>query len=318
MNKSKNKTIIPIFFATDDNYIPFLCVSLKSLVKNSSINNQYKVFVLNTGLSENSLKRIKAFASSNIEINSVNIEDKIKDFSNKLHTRDYYSKSTYYRLFIPTMFPQYDKALYLDSDIVILSDIANLYNINIGKNMVGAVPDESVQIVPEFYKYVENFLGIERINYFNAGILVMNLNEMRNQNFEEKFLNMLMTIKFNVAQDQDYLNVICKDKVKYISFSWNKMPLKCNNVNIRDLNLIHYNLSFKPWHYDDILYQEEFWQNAREIGIEEEILNIRNNFTPEQKLKDIECGEHLKKLALEQSNLGSTFHKFTVKVTVSV
>ena len=316
--KKQTNNIIPIFFATDDNYMPFLRVALQSITKNTSKNNKYEIYVLNTGLKEENIENLKKFNKENISVKSVNIEEKIKDFSNRLHTRDYYSKSTYYRLFIPTMFPQYDKALYLDSDIVVLSDIANLYNINIGNNMVGAIPDESVQIVPEFFKYVENFLGIERINYFNAGILVMNLKEMRKQNFEQKFLEMLMQIKFNVAQDQDYLNVICKDKVKYISFSWNKMPLKCNNANVKDLNLIHYNLSFKPWHYDDILYQEIFWQNAKEIGLEDEILNIRNNFTPEQKQKDIECGEHLKALALEQANLKSTFHKFAINIKATV
>ena len=312
------KTTIPVFFAIDDNYSPFLCVALRSLVKHSSINNQYNIYILNTGLSEKNINVINSFSADNIKITSVNMEEKIKNFSNRLHTRDYYSKTTYYRLFIPTMFPQYNKALYLDSDIVILSDVANLFNTNIGKNLVGAIPDESVQIVPEFYKYVENFLGVERINYFNAGILVMNLDEMRKQNFEEKFLNLLMTVKFNVAQDQDYLNVICKDKVKYISFSWNKMPFKCNNVNIQDLNIIHYNLSFKPWHYDDILYQEEFWKNAKEIGLEEQLLNIRNNYTPEQKQKDLQCGENLKEMALAQSKLGSTFHKFSLNVKVSV
>ena len=312
------KTTIPVFFAIDDNYSPFLCVALRSLVKHSSINNQYNIYILNTGLSEKNINVINSFSADNIKITSVNMEEKIKNFSNRLHTRDYYSKTTYYRLFIPTMFPQYNKALYLDSDIVILSDVANLFNTNIGKNLVGAIPDESVQIVPEFYKYVENFLGVERINYFNAGILVMNLDEMRKQNFEEKFLNLLMTVKFNVAQDQDYLNVICKDKVKYISFSWNKMPFKCNNVNIQDLNIIHYNLSFKPWHYDDILYQEEFWENAKEIGLEEQLLNIRNNYTPEQKQKDLQCGENLKEMALAQSKLGSTFHKFSLNVKVSV
>lgn len=317
MIETKNN-IVPIFFATDDNYVPFLAVTLNSLKKKISKNNQYKIYVLNTGLSETSMKLLNSFASDNLSIESVDMTEKIQDFSNRLHTRDYYSKTTYYRLFIPTMFPQYKKALYLDSDIAILSDIANLYNTNIGNNLLGAIPDESVQIVPEFYKYVENYLGIERINYFNAGILVMNLDEMRKFNFENKFLNMLQQIKFNVAQDQDYLNVICKDRVKYISFSWNKMPLKCNNVKTKDLNLIHYNLSFKPWHYDDILYEEVFWQNAKEAGLENDLLKIKGEFTPDKKQKDYECGENLKAMALQQSNLGSTFHKFSIKVEVTV
>ena len=129
--KKQTNNIIPIFFATDDNYMPFLRVALQSITKNTSKNNKYEIYVLNTGLKEENIENLKKFDKENISVKSVNIEEKIKDFSNRLHTRDYYSKSTYYRLFIPTMFPQYDKALYLDSDIVVLSDIANLYNINV-------------------------------------------------------------------------------------------------------------------------------------------------------------------------------------------
>ena len=83
--------------------------------------------------------------------------EKVKD---KLYTRDYYTKTTYFRLFIPDLYPQYDKVLYLDSDIVVLGDIAELYNTNIKGNLVAAVPDDSVQTIPEFAEYVEKVVGV--------------------------------------------------------------------------------------------------------------------------------------------------------------
>ena len=119
---------------------------------------------------------------------------KIKD---KLYTRDYYSKTTYFRLFIPNLYPQYNKVLYLDSDITILSDVADLYNIDIGDNLIAAAPDDVIQTIEVFQDYVEKVVGVaDYRNYFNAGIIVMNLDELRKFDFQEKFLYLLSTVKF--------------------------------------------------------------------------------------------------------------------------
>ena len=300
--KETSKNIIPIFFTTDDNYIPFLTVSIYSLIKNSSIKNYYKIYILNTGLSQSSIKSINNLKRPHVEFNFVNVTDRVNYISNELHTRDYYSKTTYFRLFIPNMFPEYDKALYLDSDIVLLDDVAKLYNTDIKDNLVGAIPDEAVQVVPEFICYVNNYLGIQKQNYFNAGILVMNLKELRDYNFEDNFVNLLKLVKFEVAQDQDYLNTLCKNRVHYISPVWNKMPIPSKEINDIDIKLIHYNLSFKPWKYDNILYQDYFWNFAKECGMYESIYEIKQSFTQADKERDTLGGENLKRLALEKSH----------------
>ena len=116
----------------------------------------------------------------------------IEDVKDKLYTRDYYTKTTYFRLFIPNLYPQYDKAIYLDSDIVVLGDIAKLYNEDIGDNLVAAVPDNVIQTNKVFQDYVERVVGIATYkNYFNAGMLLMNLDEMRKFDFQNKFLYLL-------------------------------------------------------------------------------------------------------------------------------
>ncbi len=303
-----NKNIVPIFFSVDDNYIPFLTIALKSLKNNSNKENFYDIHILNTGISEENKALVNLICGTdNISVQFDDITSRLSVISQKLHTRDYYSKSTYYRLFIPNMFPQYDKALYLDADIAILGDIANLYNVDIKDNYVGAIPDESVSIVPEFSKYTKDFLGITYDKYFNAGILVMNLKVLRDEKFEDQFLYLLQKVKFNVAQDQDYLNVICKNKTHYIDSSWNKMPFKCNATPTEKLNLIHYNLSFKPWHYDGILYEEVFWKIAKEINMFDKLQEIKSLFSDADKEKDIMVGENLKKMALEQSYLKDAY-----------
>ncbi|MCF0117329.1 MAG: glycosyltransferase family 8 protein [Bacilli bacterium] len=279
------KKRIPIFFSVDDNYIPFLAVSLQSLIKHANKNNIYLIKVLhaNSISDENQNKIINKYSNETFDIEFVNIEKYVEKISNRLHTRDYYSKSTYYRLFIPNLYPEFNKAIYLDSDITILKDISRLYNIPLGNNLVGAIPDESVQLIDEFKEYVENRVGVDSYkNYFNAGILVMNLKKLREINFEDMFINLVSAVKFDVAQDQDYLNAICRNRVKYISNSWNKMPFPNYKIKEAFINLIHYNLDKKPWQQDGILYEKYFWECAKETEYYEKILAFKANVTVEQ------------------------------------
>lgn len=311
MGKNKKK-IIPIFFVTDDNYVPFLCVSLKSITMNASKEFNYKVHILNVGLSRKSKKDIKSVLTKNFDIEFNDVSKQIKSVCDNFNTKDLYSKTNYYKLLIPEIFNQYDKAIYLDTDTIVLNDISKLYNIDIGNNMVGAIADETVNSVPEFIEYVNNYLGIKESRYFNAGVLIMNLKVLREEHFEEKFISLLKNIKFTVAHDQDYLNVICKDKVYYLPNNWNKMPFECNKIPVEKINLVHFNLSFKPWHYDGVLYEEEFWKYAVLTDVLNDIFAIKNDFNDIKKLNDFACGEKLKQMAIEQAREANTFKNMIV------
>ena len=304
-----NNNIIPIFFSIDDNYAPFLKIALSSMMEHSNKENEYRIYILYSKLSDTNKHDIIKFLSnqSNYACEFIDMNSHVAEITDALFTRDYYSKTTYYRLFIPRLFPQYSKALYIDSDIIILDDIANLYNIDLGTNLIGATPDESVQIIPEFITYVEKYLGIKHEHYFNAGVILMNLDELRKFDFEKKFVSLLHQIKFSVAQDQDYLNAICKDRVTYVPSVWDKMPFPNSNVKESDLKLIHYNLTFKPWHYDGILYEDIFFKYADKVGLRDTINNIKANFTEEDKKADQLGGERLIKMAGELAEIKDTY-----------
>lgn len=299
----QNKEVLPIFFATDDGYIPFLAVTLQSLVDNSSTKYYYLIKILYTNISEKNKEKIKKYERENVNIEFVDLNYYIEKIKDKLYTRDYYSKTTYFRLFIPNLYPQYNKALYLDSDIVLLKDVAELFNIDLGDNLVGGAPDDVIQTYEVFQEYVEKVVGVaDYKNYFNAGVLLMNLDELRKYNFQEKFLYSLGTIKFSVAQDQDYLNRLCKGKVKIIDKNWNRMPVSNEKVDEKDLNLIHYNLAFKPWHFEDILYKDYFWEYAKKTEFFDEILKIRDNYSDDEKFEDREKDRMLRELAQKESD----------------
>ncbi|MGN1301551.1 MAG: glycosyltransferase family 8 protein [Clostridia bacterium] len=299
----QNKEVLPIFFAADDKYMPFLAVTLQSLVDNSSTDYYYLIKVLYTNISEENKEKIKKYERENVNIEFVDLNYYIEKIKDKLYTRDYYSKTTYFRLFIPNLYPQYNKALYLDSDIVLLRDVAELFNIDLGDNLVGGAPDDVIQTIEVFQEYAEKVVGVaDYRNYFNAGVLLMNLDELRKYNFQEKFLYVLGTIKFSVAQDQDYLNRLCKGRVKIIDKNWNRMPVSNIEVDEKDLKLIHYNLAYKPWHFEDILYKDYFWEYAQKTEYFDEILKIKDNYSDEEKFDDREKDRQLRELAQKESD----------------
>mgnify|MGYP000622820363 FL=1 len=299
MNKEVNE--IPVFFAVDNGYIPFLGVALKSLIDNTSKKNKYAIKILYTSVTEENKARIKKYEKENISIEFVDLNKQLEEIKEKLYTRNYFSNTTYYRLFIPELYPEYDKAVYIDSDTICLADIADLYNVDMEDNLIAAVPDGVVQTIDPFKDYVERVVGVADYNkYFNAGVIVMNLKELRKYKFEEKFIYMLGKIRFEVAQDQDYLNRLCKGRVKMIDYSWNRMPIMGKRDG--DINLIHYNLGAKPWYFDDVLYQEYFWKYAEKTEFYNEIKEIGAKYTDADKEKDDANSAKLIELAQKETD----------------
>lgn len=298
-----NKKQIPIFFAVDDNYVPCLAVALQSLIDNSSKNYYYYIRVLYTNIKWKNQKIIKKMQQENIRIDFVNVSKQINKVKQQLYTRDYFSAATYFRLFIPELYPQYNKVLYLDCDIVVLDDVADLYNIDLEDNLIAAAPDGVINDLEPFREYAEKVVGVSSYkHYFNAGVIVMNLEEMRKFKFMNKFLYSLETIKFRVAQDQDYLNRLCKGRVKIISDVWNRMPLRGDKILRKRLKLIHYNMANKPWHFDDVLYQEFFWKYAEETVFYDKLLKTRDTYPEEKKKKDALVIENLTALAEKETS----------------
>ncbi len=298
-----NKKQIPIFFAVDDNYIPCLAVTIRSLIANSSKRYEYQIKIMYTNIRGRNQKIIKKMETDNVKIQFVNVSKRINKVKQQLYTRDYFSAATYYRLFIPELYPQYNKVLYLDCDITILSDIADLYNVEMEDNLIAAAPDGVMQDIQIFRDYAEKIVGVHTYrHYINAGVVVMNLEEMRKFKFQEKFLYLLETTKFRVAQDQDYLNRLCKGRIKIIPDTWNRMPIRGDKVSRRRLHLIHYNMAHKPWHFDDVLYQEYFWKYAKETNFYDKLLKTRDTYPDNKKKTDALVIENLMELAKKESD----------------
>ena len=278
---------VNLFFACDDGYVPFLSVALTSIRSHRDPARHYAIRVLHTGLSEAAQEKLRSLQEDKgFTLEFPDISRHVAAFAQKLHTRDYYSSSTYYRLFIPVLYPQLNKALYLDSDLVLCRDVAQLYDVELGDDLVGAVPDGVVGTVEEFKLYVQNRLNIENAeHYFNAGVLLMNLDAMRRCDFSRRFLELLQAVTFRVGQDQDYLNVLCSGRVRYLGFEWNTMP---TGIVEGAPGLIHYNMDAKPWQRDDVKYADRFWDVAALSGFLPQIKAIRKEYTPARRKKAVQ------------------------------
>ena len=305
MTNLKKKKEIPVVYATDDNYAPFLCVSLKSILDNLSEDYFLKVYILNTGLSEKNMSRIIEIAEENsedVDVEYVSVADRMDALNDKTHLRDYYTNAIYYRIFIPSLFPQYEKVIYIDCDIVLIDDLAKLYNVELGKNIVVAVHEEAMSSFDCFGNYSEEFLGVPRMEYFNSGLLVINTAEYRKEQVETKFINLMLAHKFEVAPDQDYLNVILKDRVKLVDVGWNKTPIPDKIFPDKNVSLVHYKLNFKPWHYKGVRYEEYFWKYAKETPFYDDLIAMREGYSEYEKTRDAVAFENLKKMAVDYIN----------------
>ena len=303
---------IPVFFAVDDAYAPYLSVALNSIVAHISPDRSYRAIVLYTTLKEENKKRIASAARDRFAIDFVPMQGGLESIQDRMSNRlrcDYFTLTIYFRLFIPLMFPQYDKGIYIDSDVILNADLAELFDTDIGDNLIGACNDRSIMEIPELVDYVENAVGVPKQTYINSGVLLMNLKKLRQVSLEERFLTLLNQYHFNsVAPDQDYINAMCHGHIFYLDEGWDAMPNE-NHPELAAPKLIHYNLFSKPWCYDGVQYANYFWNFAKVSPYYEDIVRFKKEYDDTKKEEDSNCLKLLVERASEIVSDEITFKK---------
>lgn len=310
------KPVIPIFFTIDNSYVPYMAIALHSMQENASPDCTYRIHVIYQDMTEDNKAKLKAMETENFAVELIRMQSTLRGIEDCEQTRlrcDYFTLTIYYRLFLAEMFPQYDKAIYLDSDVVVPGDISELYHQELGDNIVGACHDFSIEDIPPLVSYVENAVGIPIKEYVNSGILLMNLKRMRDLRFADTFLDLLNTFHFDsIAPDQDYLNAMCHGHILYLDECWDTMPQRGDKAP-KNPSLIHYNLFDKPWCYDNIPYQDYFWRYARETEFCAEAEANLKGYTPEQARRDKESMDTMAQKALSIPDQEVTFKKMHEK-----
>lgn len=299
--------VIPIVFATNENYLPYLAVTLQSLIDNGNNETFYDIYIFYDRISDNEKNKILNMVAelANVGIEFVNINSYIKNA--ELYSSAHFSKEMYYRILIPEILAQYSKVLYLDCDIAIVDNISELYNINIQGNMIAAV----INHTKNMEKYVKNVLGVNPYEYINSGVILFNTDKCLQNNLKEKCLNLLKTLPKLNCPDQDIINIACKDNILFLDGKWNfywhhtipqeyltewdKLEERQKKEYIKSWKnpaIIHYTTGLKPWNSPSFELSKIWWQYARKTPFYEEILyknmiqiNINNDIFKLPKLR---------------------------------
>ena len=311
---SMDERRIPIFYACDDNFVKYTIVSLNSMIKNASKKEKYEIYVLHTYITDVMKNKLLELQNENFKITFCDVTSHLESIYDRLPIRDYYSKTTYYRLFIAEMFPEYEKAIYIDSDTVVQGDISELYAIDIGDNYLGGCHEQAMVQVDAFGTYAEQVVGVSRHNFFNAGMIVINCEQFREHAVLDRFIEYLHDYNFVVTQDEDYLNLICKDRVYWLDQRWNTEIFGEIAYPIEEANILHYIMTSKPWHYDDCRHGDIFWKYAEDTSVYGEIKEVLAAYTDEQKAADAVSGEKLVALAIEETNREDNYQKRLNKI----
>lgn len=285
---------IPIFFSINDAYAPFLSVTVASIKAHSNLRQNYELIVLYEVLSVENRERLGNMATGNVAIRFVQLSPELLARLAGEHRKlpwANFTLSIYYRLFIAAMFPQYDQAIYLDADVVVTTDLAALFHMDLGDHLVGAVRETFAIEHSQSLRYVEHRLQLPIAQYFNSGVLLLNLRQMREEGFSENFSRLLTTYHPDfIAPDQDYLNELCRDRVLYLDPAWNAMPTRGKRIVPK---VAHYTLFSKPWHYPEAQNAQYFWDIAPQSPYYAEILAIQRAFTAADRAQDCTAERNL-------------------------
>lgn len=247
-----------IAYGIDKNFLLGCAVSITSiLLTNSEFNFSFHIF---TNSIDNDFQQKLHQLTDKYKINvTIYLVEDIH-LSN-LPTTKNWTLATYFRFIVADYFyNKIDKILYLDADIVCKGSLAELFNLEFDNNLAYVVIEKD----PIWWEKCAKRLDENKLlnGYFNAGFLLVNLKKWKENNINEKALTLLTneTLRKKFTHlDQDVLNLLLLDKVKYLDRKYNQqisinyeLKYKSNKVRkypVTDATiLIHYIGPTKPWH----------------------------------------------------------------------
>lgn len=222
---------VAIVLASDAYYAPLMSVTIESIVRNSCSNNNYDLIVLENGLTsaDADFLQQQILGRENFSLRILHLSDYLENRG--LPTLAHISITAFARFLILEFLSAYSKVVYLDTDLVCTTDVAELFNTDIDDHLVAAVRDTAdagwSNIVDNgTRKHLEEVIGLSDVyDYFNSGVLVMNVEAFLKITSCQELLEMSLDKKW-LWVDQDILNHICAGRVKYLDQAWNYMAHK--------------------------------------------------------------------------------------------
>ena len=249
----------PVVFCFDGKFATFAAVAIASLVTYTSVD--LEIYCVADGLSEyHKLALTRAVHNSKSRLFFVT-------------SAQFITEATYLRFHIPDIIPN-NKALYLDSDLIVTCDIAPLLNVDLDDNWIaGCVDDYASKHTP-----IPHWLVAP---YINAGVMLMNLEQLRKQNFMKECRTISSSIhKVAVFGDQCIINTFARNRKMLLNSNWNILVGVIQDLTkdvsseilrskVEGKGIIHFCGVIKPWMSVCDPWLADIWLNYKRLIFDE-------------------------------------------------
>lgn len=269
-----NESIAPVCYITDRNYVIPTAVSIKSLMDNYKNEAMLNIYIINTGIDDWQRELFYRYNDEHkcckIQLLDINI-----DSLEKYKEKDYYvTPSGLVKFMLPRLLDKHDKLLYIDGDTIIQGDITQILKFDLSQYYAAVVADPAAMLHLGWQR------RLNRMRYFNSGLLYINCIKFKNDNVEKKLFHCKESHPEYCCMDQDVFNDIFKDRVKYIDIIYNFMEynIRLCNFSINIINhlfnsnyqsfdeirskalILHLTNEYKPWMYRDCYMADEWYK----------------------------------------------------------
>jgi len=269
---------IPVVMSANEYFAPYMAVMLQSLLDNSNPQRKYHFVLFEQNFSENTKIALmdQMLKFPYCEIDFINTESALDKIPIACEPDAHFSIDTFSRFFIPYWLEKYPKVIYLDGDMLAKADIAELYDLDIQNNCMGAVlsPAVSTNVENRAYSFFGSrpiFLYLDNwLRYIQAGVLVFDTGRFRERfSYSECFKLAIYYTNRHKRHfvDQDVLALLVKEDYFVLPPEWNYSwytPYTGYRPARQDTKLFHYTTSVKPW------------KNLPEIANNWDVLAYRN------------------------------------------
>lgn len=285
---ASEKPVVPVVSAIDAAYVPVYGAFLASLLAHAGSDSLYDLILLTENVPSEALHAFRAQTRPFPQVRLRHVD--MTHYPVPYLDRIGYKKPVFFRLVMPDLLPGYDRAIYLDTDTILLQDVAALFHSPL-RGFAAAVVDATMHAynnsphITEKYlgeygnisTYWQKHLGLgprAQETYFNSGVMVLNLEEMRQAVLSTAIMDLLHAKPFAFV-DQDILNIAFDGNISLLPPQWNFFPYLNPRLRypdaviaerenaIKNINLLHY-AGKQPWKTAGTLpYEEFFWFYAR-------------------------------------------------------
>lgn len=290
----KDENVVPIVLAANQKYVPVLYTCAQSIINHAAQKYRYEIYIFHTDITAESQKDFHTkLARPNVHFHFINVGKYVSGY--RLQAKQHITTETFFRFLILDILKDYPKVVYLDCDLIVCRDIADLYITSLGNHLVAAVQDgdfsgQCNMKNAEMLQYCQKTLGIEDpFSYFQAGVLLLNVQELQKTVTVKQLFEMSDKGDYRFS-DQDILNIVCKGRVLYLDMSWN-MLYDCDHFRWQEVirfaprhildayeearrhpYIIHYAGYIKPWMNPNVDFADVFWAVARQTKYYESLL----------------------------------------------